>query len=188
MNEKLKKIIDEVIKAEGGYVNDPDDKGGETNYGITKEVARKNGYMDEMKYMPRSFAEHVYEKRYIIEPKFDLLFDISDIVAIEVIDTGVNCGQVTASKFLQESLNLLNNNTKLYPDLKVDGLLGPATFNALRSYLKVRGYEGEKVLQFILNCRQVSYYSSICLSKPDQEKFFYGWVLNRAFKQVIGDK
>ena len=30
------KIIEVVIKHEGGYVNDPNDLGGETKYGITK--------------------------------------------------------------------------------------------------------------------------------------------------------
>ena len=43
------RVIDQIIKVEGGYVNDPSDSGGETNYGITKHVARKYGYKGSMK-------------------------------------------------------------------------------------------------------------------------------------------
>ena len=36
--------INHIIEIEGGYVNDPNDSGGETNYGVTEKVARDNGY------------------------------------------------------------------------------------------------------------------------------------------------
>ena len=39
------KIINEIIGVEGGYVNDPSDSGGETNFGITVAVARQFGYV-----------------------------------------------------------------------------------------------------------------------------------------------
>ena len=38
------RIINAIIDREGGYVDEPDDSGGETNYGVTKAVARANGY------------------------------------------------------------------------------------------------------------------------------------------------
>lgn len=180
--DKIQKIINDIIDAEGGYVNDPQDPGGETIYGITKKVARENFYMDEMEHMPRSFAEHIYRKHYITDPKFDLLLPYSELIAAEVIDTGVNCGQKTAARFLQETLNLFNNDTKYYPDLNVDGLIGNATASALSSFLDKRKDEGEKILHFTLNCRQVSYYASL-----NMEKYIYGWIKNRAYKQVIGE-
>lgn len=178
----IDKIIENIIKAEGGYVNDPDDPGGETNFGITKETARKNGYFDEMSHMPKTFAEKVYKGQYINKPKFNLIMEESLLIAEEVIDTGVNCGQRTASKFLQEVLNVFNNNQQHYKDLKVDGSVGPATISALKAFLAKRGKEGEQVLHFTLNCRQVAYYMSI-----DNEKFMYGWIKNRAFDQVKGE-
>ena len=47
-------IIDEIIRKEGGYVNDPADSGGETNWGITVNRARQSGYNGDMRTMPRS--------------------------------------------------------------------------------------------------------------------------------------
>ena len=37
MKKTFDDIIEEVLKHEGGYVNDPDDAGGETNFGIAKK-------------------------------------------------------------------------------------------------------------------------------------------------------
>ena len=34
------KAIDKVLVNEGGYVNDPNDAGGETKFGISKEVTQ----------------------------------------------------------------------------------------------------------------------------------------------------
>src|SRR5690625_1688136 len=44
MCDKVKQIIDDIIRVEGAYSNNPADKGGETMYGITVSVARANGY------------------------------------------------------------------------------------------------------------------------------------------------
>ncbi|MGL5838096.1 MAG: glycosyl hydrolase 108 family protein, partial [Sphingorhabdus sp.] len=42
-------LIDEVIEREGGYVHHPADRGGPTNWGITEAVARRQGYVGEMR-------------------------------------------------------------------------------------------------------------------------------------------
>ena len=58
------KIINEIIRVEGGYVNDPRDSGGETNFGITVAVARANGYNGRMDCMPRDVAFDIYSAKY----------------------------------------------------------------------------------------------------------------------------
>ena len=50
--------------AEGGYVNDPNDSGGETNHGITIAVARANGYTRLMIDMTPAEAEAIAKREY----------------------------------------------------------------------------------------------------------------------------
>lgn len=176
----IEQFIDELIDREGGYVNIAADRGGATKYGITEVVARSHGYKGHMKDLPLSLAKDIYRKQYWIQPRFDQINTISPIIAEELLDTGVNCGVAFAKPTLQRSLNLLNNQGKGgWPDLAVDGIYGPATLNALKTYLSKRGKEGERVLLRTLNIIQGERYISICERNPSQEQFFYGWIGNR---------
>lgn len=176
----IEQYLDELIKREGGYVNNPADRGGATKYGITQAVARENGYKGNMKDLPLDVAKAIYRKNYWILPRFDQVNTLSSAVAEELLDTGVNCGTVFARPLLQRALNLLNNNGKAgWPDLSVDGIYGPATLNALKTYLDKRGKEGEKVLVRVLNIMQGQRYIEICERNKSQEQFFYGWIANR---------
>ena len=58
-NPLIARAIDAILRAEGGYVNDPQDKGGETNYGITVAVARANGYAGPMRDLPVAMARAI---------------------------------------------------------------------------------------------------------------------------------
>ncbi|MFM7811287.1 MAG: glycoside hydrolase family 108 protein [Acinetobacter junii] len=176
----IEEYLNELIKREGGYVNNPADRGGATKYGITEAVARQHGYTGRMQDLPRSFAETIYRKTYWISPRFDQVNAISTAVAEELLDTGVNCGTGFAKPLLQRALNLLNNQGKGgWPDLVVDGVYGSATLNALKTYLAKRGKDGEKVLVRVLNIMQGQRYIEICERNPTQEQFFYGWINNR---------
>lgn len=173
------KIIAEVIAKEKGYVNNPSDRGGPTNYGITEIVARANGYAGDMKDLPVEFAQAVYSKRYIEEPGFAKIIPISKVIADELIDTGVNMGPATAAMFFQRLLNAFNVRGSKYADLFVDGRIGPASISALISFLKFRGKEGEVVFVKALNNIQGGRYLDITEKNESQEDFFYGWVANR---------
>ncbi len=169
-------IINEIIRVEGGYVNDPNDSGGETNFGVTEAVARANGYTGPMVSMPREVAFDIYSAKYWDAVKGDQLVELSEIVAEEVVDTSVNMGPGRAGKFLQRALNALNNEAKLYQDLTVDGAIGPATLSALGMYL---GSRSEIVLARALNCLQGSYYIELAERREKDERFVYGWLNNR---------
>ncbi|MCP1772876.1 lysozyme family protein [Neisseria perflava] len=54
--------VDRVLGHEGGYVNHPADPGGETNWGVTKAVAREHGYTGSMREMTRNEAKKSTEK------------------------------------------------------------------------------------------------------------------------------
>ena len=176
----IEQFLVELISREGGYVNNPNDRGGATKYGITEAVARSHGYKGNMKDLPMDLAKDIYRKQYWIQPRFDQINTINPVVAEELLDTGVNCGVAFAKPTLQRSLNLLNNQGKGgWPDMAVDGIYGPATLNALKTYLSKRGKEGERVLLRTLNILQGERYISICERNPSQEQFFYGWIANR---------
>ncbi|BDI26655.1 putative secretion activating protein [Acinetobacter baumannii] len=176
----IEQYLDELIKREGGYVNNPADRGGATKYGITEAVARTNGFKGNMKDLPLDVAKAIYKKQYWTAPRFDQVNTISSAVAEELLDTGVNCGTGFAKPLLQRSLNLLNNQGKAgFPDLVIDGVYGSETLRALKTYLAKRGKDGEKVLVRVLNIMQGQRYIEICERNPSQEQFFYGWIANR---------
>lgn len=175
----IEKIIDDVIKAEGKYVNDPADAGGETNWGITVAVARANGYTGAMKDMPEAVARAIYRKRYVDDPGFGALTSVSMRVAEELIDTGVNMGPATAIKFFQRALNALNDGGTKYADVAISGKMDVATTAAFRRYLHQRGAQGEVVMLRALNALQAVRYIELCEGRPANERFVYGWINNR---------
>lgn len=175
----IDKLLKEIIAVEGGYSNDPKDRGGETNYGITIATARAAGYTGNMKDMPVNVALDIYKKQYYYAPKLDKIEKLSEAISAELFDTGVNQGVGTAGKYLQRVLNSLNNQQKLYPDLTVDGGIGDRTIAALDAWLKAKGANGEKVVVNALNCLQGARYIEIAEKNPTQETFVYGWLLQR---------
>lgn len=175
----IEQVVDGILAAEGGYVFDKDDSGGETNYGITATVARANGYYGAMKDLPEATARQIYKNRYWLEPHFDRVATLSPAVAEELCDTGVNCGVTFAQGILQQALNLLNRQEADYKDVKEDASIGPGSLAALAAFLAKRGKEGETVLVRTLNIMQGAHYIQITKTSPKNESFFYGWVLNR---------
>jgi lysozyme family protein len=168
-------IIDAIIAAEKGYVDHPSDRGGPTNYGITQAVARRNGYDGDMRDLPISLAREIYRKRYIAEPQFDRVAEIDPKVGHELIDTGVNMGPSRAAEFFQRSLNVFNKRGTDYPDIFVDGRIGPDTLAAFRALLKRRGSVGSSVMFKALNSLQGTRYIEIAEGNESQEDFTVGW-------------
>ena len=176
--DRIAQVIDDVINAEKGYVNNPNDRGGETNFGITIAVARSNGYTGSMRAMPRSVAVAIYRHKYVVEPGFDHVLSVHAGIGAELVDTGVNMGPQRAGMFLQRWLNGLNSARK-YGTLLVDGRVGPGTVSALRAFLQWRGAAGATTLLRGLNAAQAMRYLEIAEGNPSQKEFLYGWVSNR---------
>lgn len=175
---KIDEIIDRVVEVEGGYVNDPEDNGGETNFGITVGVARNEGYLGPMSEMPVQIAKEIYHRRYVTKPGFDKIVEVDFSIGVEMIDTGVNMSPNRPGEFLQRWLNGFNSANK-YPDLFVDGHCGPITVDALTKFLNWRGLSGRVVMLRALNGLQAERYLTIAEKNRTQRKFLYGWVLNR---------
>lgn len=172
----IESMIETTIGKEGGYVNNPNDRGGPTNWGITQAVARANGYTGDMKALPRSTAVAIYRQEYAIKPGFAAVAEIFPRVGEELFDTGVNMGPARPSMWLQEWLNALNQGGKHWPDISEDGKIGNGTLGALKAYKALRGAEGETRLLAALNASQGERYKQIARANPTQETFVYGWL------------
>lgn len=109
--------FEKLLGHEGGYVNHPDDPGGETNWGITIRVARENGYNGAMREMPQSVAKEIYRKRYWAPVYGDLL---PAVVRYAMFDAAVNSGVGQAARWLQRAVGVAD-----------DGRIGPVTLRAV---------------------------------------------------------
>ena len=176
MSKLMDQVLEAILQREGGYVNDPEDSGGETNWGITERVARRSGYEGPMASMPREVAAAIYAERYWHALELDEVERLSPAVAAELADTGVNQGVARAGEFLQRCLNVLNASEAFYPDLRVDGDVGPRTLDALRAFFRARRQQGgEFVLLKMLNALQGAFYIDLAERRPKDEKFIFGW-------------
>jgi len=177
--KSIDQIINDLIGREGRYSNNPADAGGETMWGITIATARRNGYAGPMRDMPRERAQAIYLAEYVTAPGFHKIIALNVAIGEELVDSGVNCGPGLPGPWLQRTLNLLNQQGKLFPDLVVDGKLGAVTQGALLTVLQLRGADGEKVILRALNCLQGAHYIDISEKRAANEDFFFGWMLNR---------
>lgn len=156
---EYEEIIKEVLKSEGGYVNDPDDPGGMTNKGITLRTLRAlkydingDGDIDEfdIKGLTEGDAILFYKREFWDKAKCDLL---PEKLRYMHFDTAVNCGIRTAAKMLQRSCGV-----------KDDGIIGKITLGAAK-YASLQNYAGERL----------AYYDFIITRNPRLEKFRKGW-------------
>lgn len=166
-------------RLEGGYVDNPYDSGGATNWGITEAVARKRGYTGHMRDLPRTLALKIAKEEYWDVLYLDEIAKISEDIAFEVFDTGFNCGTHRAAEFLQRALNVLNRQSKHYADIRVDGAIGAKTAAALAAYIAVRGKKGVQVLLKVLNCLQGNHYVTLAERREKDEEFVFGWFDHR---------
>jgi hypothetical protein len=73
----LRRPVDPLLGREGGYVEQPSDAGGETNWGVTRAVARENGYAGPMAAMTRDQAKAIYRAKYWAKPGLYLVAPLS---------------------------------------------------------------------------------------------------------------
>ncbi len=148
---KFDEIIEVVLEHEGGYVNDPKDPGGETNFGIAK---RSNPDVD-IKNLTKAEASLIYKTKYWDKNKVESLPE--ELWHI-YFDCCVNMGKSRAVKILQQAANGKGAN------IDVDGGLGPNTLKAISNVElgRVRAY-------------RVKYYADLVTRKPELEKFYFGW-------------
>ena len=118
MSLTFQQMFDRLIGHEGGYVNDPRDPGGETNWGVTKRTALANGYAGAMKAMTRDQAFRIYQSAFWVRYQCDKM---PEAVAFQFFDAAVNHGFGNASRMLQRAVGVAD-----------DGVIGSRTIAAIK--------------------------------------------------------
>ena len=122
-------IVSEILRREGGYVNDPDDSGGATNHGVTIHTMRRLGIdvdgdgdvdVEDVRKLTRDRAARIFREHYFVRPGIAAL---PEVLQASVFDMYVNAGGA-AVKILQRLL------AKFGFPVVVDGALGPKTVAA----------------------------------------------------------
>ncbi len=113
-----------ILGHEGKYSNHPADPGGETMYGITARVARRHGYLGNMRYLPLAKAKEIFTLEYWLGVRANQL---PAELRFDMVDFGYNSDPRRAIQFLQEIL-----------DVDPDGVLGPVTLAALSKVDPIR--------------------------------------------------
>ena len=151
MLKEFDDIIEITLHHEGGYVHDPNDLGGETNFGIAKRF-----YPDvDIKNLTKEEASDIYRRDYWDKNKVD---EMPEQLRHVYFDMCVNQGRGRAVKILQRAANAKGAG------LKVDGGMGPMTIAAMD------GVELDRVRAY-----RIKYYAELVTRKPDLEKFYFGW-------------
>ena len=99
----FKKALGFVLKWEGGYVNNPNDKGGKTNKGITQYtynawLKEKKQQLRDVKNITNDEVEKIYYENYWLKAKCDKM---SPKFALLAFDTAVNMGLARVKQFLK---------------------------------------------------------------------------------------
>lgn len=159
-----------TLQNEGGFSNDPSDKGGATNLGIQQtewnDWLKENGKMypislAEFKALTPEDVAPLYLKDYWNALRLSQVDH--PVLATSIFDMGVNFGPNTSGKLTQRALNTLGC------DLNIDGWLGPITLSEL-NYAPV----GAFMTAFMSLCR--TRYNNIVADDPTQGVFLRGWL------------
>lgn len=128
----FKRAVTLILAHEGGYVNDPQDPGGETNMGIS----RRSYPNEDIRGMTVERAIAIYRQDFWDRLRCD---ELPWPLAVQVFDMGVNAGTGTAIKVLQRSLGVT-----------IDGVLGPKSLAAAEASVRrhwVR-YARERIVSY----------------------------------------
>lgn len=128
----VSQIASDIVDREGGFVNDPDDPGGATNFGVTLETMRRlgldldgSGTVDQrdVRRLSRAQAVEIFIEHYFRRPGIDRL---PEALQPPVFDMYVNAG-ANAVRILQRLFRDMGL------EIAVDGVIGPETVRAARA-------------------------------------------------------
>lgn len=157
------------------FVNDPDDPGGATNFGISLRFLNSIGLAgdidgdgdvdaDDIRAMTLERAGQIYIKHFWEDTHIDQL---PPRLAVKVFDMAVNMGPKQAIKILQRTLNAIGHT------VAVDGVIGPQTLKAIDA-----GFAADHLMQKLMDDLRLSvgaFYDLLVKKHPVFQKYQRGW-------------
>ena len=153
-----------ILKAEGGYVNDPSDPGGATNQGITQQTydafrAKQGKDAYPVKDILPAEVAVIYREEYWTAGR---CYELPWPLSLVHFDGCVNHGVKVAVGLLQRTVGA-----------KADGVIGPVTMDAMQHQVE-RGNVFRVSLDLIF--ARLNFYRRIVARRPASDKFFSQWV------------
>ena len=197
-----------LARYEGGWCNDPADRGGATYAGIARnffpawpgwaviDAARSHPSFQQG---AAAFSRHLSVLPDLSDAVRDWyrtewwdrlgLGSLPQALANEIFEQAVNLGKGGAGRLLQRVINAFNwdkgGKKPLFPDLVVDGAIGPRTLDGLALLLRAR--TSEAALVHALNCMQGAHYINLAAGKPSQRRFTDGWLTRTHAAEPLGE-
>ena len=176
-------IFDHVIRAEGGYVNDPDDNGGPTRYGVTQTVwtnfcgtdPSHEDWPTDVKDISKEMAKAYYDHRF----SFMEMWRLPAPLWNSVFDFEVNAGR-NAIKVMQEMAREHGLRRNRHEPIEVDGIIGPLTEGGVN---RLHWAFGTRHFLYQYTARRMAYYLTLTEKNPKYDKYLAGW-LNRSRKSL----
>lgn len=166
LTPRVRRMAEEIVAREGGYVNDPDDPGGATKYGVTIHTMRRlgldldgNGRVDaaDVRQITREQAVTIFLTHYFLKPR---IAELPEPLHATVFDMYVNAGG-NAVKILQRLLNQMGEQ------VTVDGAIGPQTVAATaRAFAKAPHHMADAY-----GIARRNYYFRIADNRPASRKY-----------------
>lgn len=177
--QSVEQIAEEIVAREGGFVNDPDDPGGATNFGVTIHTMRRLGLdldrdgnvdVGDVRALSRAQAVTIFIDHFYRRPG---IAGLPEALRASVFDMYVNAG-ANAVKILQRLLREMGEA------VDVDGLIGPQTqAAAARAAQAAPDHIGDAY-----GIARRNYYLALADARPTSRKFARarsggkgGWIL-----------
>lgn len=160
-----------TAKIEGGWADDPADRGGKTNRGVTEATwinywrSRSMTPPCTIRNATEAQTKQVLHDEYWAKGKCDKVGEVSSAyLAAHLFDACVHHGQQRGQMLLQQALNYLGAS------LVVDGIVGPITLEQVKAYT---AYHDALVASFLF--QRAQFFDSIFRNNPSQLVYRRGW-------------
>jgi lysozyme family protein len=185
--------VTDVLVTEGGFVDDPADRGGTTKYGISLHFLVAEGQVDldrdgvadfdldrdgdidgqDIRRLTRRDAVRLYHRCFWQRLGAD---NLPRPIGEMMFDQAVNGGLGAARRMLQRAINRCLERAASAPaQLKVDGAIGTRTLEAMNWVLRW-GTLGMPALVDAYRVEAGLRYRAIVDANPSQRRFLKGWL------------